>query len=175
MSDTDKDAKKAKKKKLHGEPLLPKNTDGRNKPVAGQLRLYDYKDEEVLEILFQAGGVVTHAARMIGCTPKTLRTRLHKIPDGIDRLNNEFRAHALELAQKSILHHLELMDKDVTKYVMSALGGHLGFAHRQQIHLLEEHKQSIEISDNAVDVLKQRLQSSIETIEIAEEIDDDAT
>lgn len=164
--------KKERKEKIDPKPLLEVNTDRRAKPIAGQMRLNDYTDEEVLEVVFQAAGVVAHAAKLFGCDPKTLRKRLHKIPGAIDKLNDEFRAHALELAKKSLVHHLGEMDKDITKYVMSALGGHLGFCHRTQIHLLDEKKETIEISDQSVDKLKKLLLKDVTPSKITEVGDD---
>jgi predicted secreted protein len=173
---TDKKKKLTKKEiseKVKGKPALPKNTDKRCKPLAPLPQLRHYSDDEVLEILAQSGGIVTHAARFIGCDPTVLRKRIKKIPDGMHKLETEYRALAREKAMKSIMYHLDNMDKDITKYVMTAVGADMGFGHRTQIHLIDEKKTTIEITEDNVQKLKDQLEKAQgKMIEVeAEEVD----
>lgn len=160
-------------KKIYPDPLLPA-PDCNSGKFAQRPKLRDYTDEEVMEVLAQCGGIVTRAAHLFGVSQQALRKRLNKIPGAMDRINKEFRQIALQKALNNVMTFLEEGDKDITKYVLNAVGSELGFGHRAQIHHVVDNKQDKEqIAEEVLSKFQESLEKSIETIEIEVEENDE--
>lgn len=86
-------------------------------------------DEEIIEALAACQGLISRAARRLGCTARTIYYRRAKNPE-IDRAILEARAQLIDDAEEGLRHHLAKRAPWAIAMVLKTLGKSRGYVER---------------------------------------------
>lgn len=99
-----------------------------------------FSDEEILDALTACQGLISRAARRLGCAPRTIYYRRARNPE-IDRAILEARAQLIDDAEEGLKHHLAQKAPWAIALVLKTLGKNRGYVERIETR---------EISDDAL-------------------------
>ncbi|AMV20681.1 helix-turn-helix domain-containing protein [Planctomyces sp. SH-PL14] len=88
-----------------------------------------FTDEEILDALAACQGLISRAARRLGCTPRAIYYRRAKNPE-IDRAILEARSQLIDDAEEGLRHHLEQQAPWAIAFVLKTLGKNRGYVER---------------------------------------------
>lgn len=100
-----------------------------------------YTDEEIISVLVKCNGLISRAAKKLGCTPRTIYLRRDKNPE-IARIIHEARSEMADDAEEGLKHHLEQKAPWAIALALKTLGKDRGYVERV------EHR---EITDEELD------------------------
>ena len=100
-----------------------------NRPPPSKPR---YQAEQVIEALRQNRGLVTAAARQLGCEPLTVRNYIARYPTVAAALV-EAREAMLDVAEASLFKEISQGDMSAIRYYLSTQGKARGYVERKEV------------------------------------------
>ena len=91
-----------------------------------------YTPEQVIDALQQTKGLVSLAARRLGCTPRTVRNYVNRYEDVAEALYEE-RQNLLDTAQLALYNAVLAQERWAVEYTLSTLGRERGFVKREEV------------------------------------------
>ena len=91
-----------------------------------------YTPEQVIAALQQTKGLVSLAARKLGCTPRTVRNYAERYEDVAGALYEE-RQHLLDTAELALHNAVLAQERWAVEYTLSTLGRERGYVKREEV------------------------------------------
>lgn len=103
----------------------------RAKGTGGAPRIYS--DEQIERALIDNHGLISPAARQIGCSVFTLRDRIKADPSKWQPIIDELRSELVDAAEGNIHTSVKGGDVGVSMWVLRTIGKHRGYVERQEV------------------------------------------
>jgi len=110
-----------------------------NAPIAPPPRQQDYTAAQVIEAITQARGLVTAAARLLGCDPSTVDRYVNRYPT-VAAAKRQAREGILDMAEAGLIQSIRDREPWAIKYYLSTQGKDRGYTEKHEM----DHRGSIE-------------------------------
>jgi hypothetical protein len=90
-----------------------------------------YTEEQVEKALRDAKGMLTYAARSLGCTLHTVKNYIERYP-GLARVRVEAREEIVDMAEAALVKQINEGNAACIIYALNQLGRHKGYGVRMQ-------------------------------------------
>lgn len=93
-----------------------------------------YNEQDVAKALIKANGLITHAARLLKCTPKTVSSYIEQFP-AVKEAYEEARETLLDDTENAL--YRQIQDGNITAiiFALKTIGKHRGYVERHDIGL----------------------------------------
>lgn len=97
-----------------------------------------YKRELIIRAIYEAGGNITEAARIVGCAPMTIYRHADKyvtVQNAIDEARRGFKNKLLDYAESELLRAVQEGKAWAIRYALSTQGRVRGYDDRSKVDL----------------------------------------
>lgn len=91
-----------------------------------------YTDEQVIDAIRKAGGVVTDAAKILGCTRRTVQRRANEVAE-VREVIEDSREELIDEAEKSLRAAVVKGDAWAVCFALKTIGKSRGYVERQEV------------------------------------------
>jgi hypothetical protein len=91
-----------------------------------------YTDEQIVKAIRKAAGMVSVAARALGCDTQTIYNRMKDVPD-VKRAVDDARDDLLDRAESKLLEEIEKNNITAIIFALKTVGKSRGYIERQEI------------------------------------------
>jgi hypothetical protein len=105
--------------------------------------------KQVIDALKATGGFITYAADLLGCNYTTIERYIRNDPS-IAVENQQIKEHRLDLAESTLMLHMEAENLEAVKYYLKYMGRNRGYIKAQKIELTDDLSKLMEEADSRI-------------------------